>query len=131
MWTKAAGRSGRSKIDRENVSNGQIPETLQTTVFCFGGREETKSPMSENQKHSLDATSQTPERPSKIAKLEQAVEVTDEQEQEPGTMNSNPRLQRYLVAIEYIGTRFSGSQQQLSCRTVVGVLQVLYSSLHF
>ncbi|KAK9114271.1 hypothetical protein Syun_021068 [Stephania yunnanensis] len=39
-------------------------------------------------------------------------------------MNQNPRLQRYLVAIEYIGTRFSGSQkQQPNCRTVVGVLE--------
>ncbi|KAF3572773.1 hypothetical protein F2Q69_00063638 [Brassica cretica] len=35
----------------------------------------------------------------------------------------NPRVQRYLVAIEYIGTRFSGSQQQAKDRTVVGVLQ--------
>ncbi|KAK1324125.1 hypothetical protein QJS10_CPA02g00754 [Acorus calamus] len=31
--------------------------------------------------------------------------------------------QRYLVAVEYVGTRFSGSQQQPNCRTVVGVLQ--------
>ncbi|KAK9090766.1 hypothetical protein Sjap_023943 [Stephania japonica] len=38
-------------------------------------------------------------------------------------MNRNPRLQRYLVAIEYIGTRFSGSQKQPNCRTVVGVLE--------
>ncbi|MQM06546.1 hypothetical protein Taro_039370 [Colocasia esculenta] len=35
----------------------------------------------------------------------------------------NPGIQRYLVAVEYIGTRFSGSQQQLNCRTVVGVLE--------
>ncbi|KAL0732563.1 hypothetical protein Bca4012_008772 [Brassica carinata] len=35
----------------------------------------------------------------------------------------NPGVQRYLVAIEYIGTRFSGSQQQAKDRTVVGVLQ--------
>uniref|UniRef100_A0A0E0MKI9 tRNA pseudouridine synthase n=1 Tax=Oryza punctata TaxID=4537 RepID=A0A0E0MKI9_ORYPU len=35
----------------------------------------------------------------------------------------NPRAQRYLVAVEYIGTRFSGSQQQLNQRTVVGVLE--------
>ncbi|KAK7412014.1 hypothetical protein VNO78_03460 [Psophocarpus tetragonolobus] len=40
-------------------------------------------------------------------------------------MNQNPRngIQRYLVAIEYIGTRFSGSQKQLNCRTVVGALE--------
>ena len=36
----------------------------------------------------------------------------------------NPRAQRYLVAVEYIGTRFAGSQQQPNQRTVVGVLEV-------
>ncbi|KAL5226100.1 hypothetical protein ABZP36_012739 [Zizania latifolia] len=35
----------------------------------------------------------------------------------------NPRAQRYLVAVEYVGTRFSGSQQQPNQRTVVGVLE--------
>jgi tRNA pseudouridine38-40 synthase len=35
----------------------------------------------------------------------------------------NPQAQRYLVAVEYVGTRFSGSQQQLNQRTVVGVLE--------
>ncbi|RWW28990.1 hypothetical protein GW17_00006506 [Ensete ventricosum] len=39
-------------------------------------------------------------------------------------MSQNPRVQRYLVAVEYIGTRFSGSQRQPNCRTVVGVLEV-------
>ncbi|KAL2904515.1 tRNA pseudouridine synthase A [Bienertia sinuspersici] len=34
-----------------------------------------------------------------------------------------PGLQRYLVAFEYIGTRFYGSQQQTNQRTAVGVLQ--------
>ncbi|KAF7071370.1 hypothetical protein CFC21_076699 [Triticum aestivum] len=33
------------------------------------------------------------------------------------------RTQRYLVAVEYDGTRFSGSQQQPNQRTVVGVLK--------
>lgn len=45
-------------------------------------------------------------------------------------LSMNPRVQRYLVAIEYIGTRFSGSQQQAKDRTVVGVLQVLLNFLH-
>lgn len=36
----------------------------------------------------------------------------------------NPRAQRYLVAVEYIGTRFSGSQKQPNQRTVTGVLEV-------
>ena len=37
------------------------------------------------------------------------------------------RAQRYLVAVEYAGTRFSGSQQQPDKRTVVGVLEVKFS----
>uniref|UniRef100_A0A0E0REU2 tRNA pseudouridine synthase n=1 Tax=Oryza rufipogon TaxID=4529 RepID=A0A0E0REU2_ORYRU len=37
---------------------------------------------------------------------------------------SGGMAQRYLVAVEYVGTRFSGSQQQLNQRTVVGVLEV-------
>ncbi|KAJ3672260.1 hypothetical protein LUZ60_006981 [Juncus effusus] len=35
----------------------------------------------------------------------------------------NPKLQRYLVAVEYIGTRFHGSQKQPNYRTVVGTLE--------
>ena len=46
---------------------------------------------------------------------------------ESSKMGQNARIQRYLVAIEYIGTRFSGSQQQPNCRTVVGVLQVSFT----
>uniref|UniRef100_A0A0D9XXN9 Uncharacterized protein n=1 Tax=Leersia perrieri TaxID=77586 RepID=A0A0D9XXN9_9ORYZ len=37
----------------------------------------------------------------------------------------NPRGQRYLVAVEYIGAKFSGSQQQPNQRTVVGVLEMV------
>jgi tRNA pseudouridine38-40 synthase len=37
------------------------------------------------------------------------------------------RAQRYLIAVEYAGTRFSGSQQQPNKRTVVGVLEVKFS----
>ena len=68
--------------------------------------------------------SESPHRPLKIAKLS---DEDDEPEAvENRTMGQNPRtFQRYLVAIEYIGTRFSGAQQQTpNCRTVVGVLQV-------
>ncbi|CAM8935188.1 unnamed protein product [Rhodiola kirilowii] len=38
-------------------------------------------------------------------------------------MVEKPIIQRYLIAVEYIGTRFSGVQQQLNCRTVGGVLE--------
>ncbi|KAM3762647.1 hypothetical protein ACB098_01G362400 [Castanea mollissima] len=83
--------------------------------------------MTESPKHLLDTTSEAPQRPSKIAKITTDSEDEEEQQQEQEQLekptNPNPRMQRYLVAIEYIGTRFSGSQQQPNCRTVVGVLQ--------
>lgn len=86
----------------------------------------------ESSKHSRPESSQ---RPSKFAKMngedftDDAEEEDKEEEEErkliEKNMNPNPRLQRYLVAIEYIGTRFSGAQQQTNCRTVVGVLEVI------
>ncbi|MCI96297.1 tRNA pseudouridine synthase-like 1, partial [Trifolium medium] len=39
------------------------------------------------------------------------------------------KIQRYLMAIEYIGSRFFGSQKQLTDRTVVGVLEVILLSV--
>ncbi|KAI5661641.1 hypothetical protein M9H77_20964 [Catharanthus roseus] len=88
-------------------------------------------------KQSLDKPPQdnSSERPKKIARveLEDPIEEDDEDEEEQNQqkesvfsemkMNTNPRIQRYLIAIEYIGTRFSGAQQQSNARTVVGVLQ--------
>ncbi|KAF2293906.1 hypothetical protein GH714_005574 [Hevea brasiliensis] len=85
--------------------------------------------MTETAKHSLDsASAESPTRPSKISKTQDFRDHDDDDELlESGVvtkpMSPNPRLQRYLVAIEYIGTRFSGSQKQLNCRTVVGVLE--------
>ncbi|KAJ8625295.1 hypothetical protein MRB53_033825 [Persea americana] len=64
-------------------------------------------------KRSLESPSPSP-KPSKISRSENPSD---------DAMTPNPRNQRYLIAIEYIGTRFSGSQQQPNCRTVVGVLQ--------
>ncbi|CAN0880541.1 tRNA pseudouridine synthase A [Linum grandiflorum] len=66
------------------------------------------------------------ERPPKLPKTQQdLLDAGDEEEEEErqDSMCPNPRLQRYLVAIEYIGTRFSGSQKQAISRTVVGVLE--------
>ncbi|XP_059653582.1 uncharacterized protein LOC132300496 isoform X2 [Cornus florida] len=78
--------------------------------------------ISANPKHSLDQRPVSPERPSKVAKVEEEEEHAEEEKQSK-SMNQNPRIQRYLVAIEYIGTRFFGAQQQPNCRTVVGVLE--------
>ncbi|XP_043814576.1 uncharacterized protein LOC110618616 isoform X2 [Manihot esculenta] len=89
--------------------------------------------MTETAKHSLDsASAESPNRPSKISKVQYFSDDEGGYDEElvessvvTRTMSPNPRLQRYLVAIEYIGTRFSGSQKQLTCRTVVGVLEVI------
>lgn len=93
--------------------------------------------MTQTPKHTLtlECDSEEPaHRPLKVAKSEEGdlvVSEGEEDEEEPPKpvigdqpMSQNPRIQRYLVAIEYIGTRFSGSQKQLTCRTVVGVLEV-------
>ncbi|XP_041012232.1 tRNA pseudouridine synthase A-like isoform X2 [Juglans microcarpa x Juglans regia] len=79
--------------------------------------------MTENLKHLLDIVAESPHRPSKIAKTAAQNLINDEEEQQEAPMGPSPRTQRYLVAIEYIGTRFSGSQQQPNFRTVVGVLE--------
>ncbi|KAM7482102.1 hypothetical protein LguiB_006685 [Lonicera macranthoides] len=78
----------------------------------------------------LDQRPESSEAPLKIPRFDEEDDWGDEDEEEPkesiisdGVMNRNPRIQRYLVAIEYIGTRFSGAQQQSNCRTVVGVLE--------
>uniref|UniRef100_A0A2P2KZF1 tRNA pseudouridine synthase n=1 Tax=Rhizophora mucronata TaxID=61149 RepID=A0A2P2KZF1_RHIMU len=82
--------------------------------------------MTESPKHPMiPFVSEFPARPSKIPKTE---DLSDGKEQEEPSsvaksMSPNPRIQRYLVAIEYIGTRFAGSQKQLNCRTVVGALE--------
>lgn len=79
-----------------------------------------------------DSASDGWDRPAKVARTggfdgDDGVEQRDIGELE--TMSQkNPGVQRYFVAIEYIGTRFSGSQQQLNCRTVVGVLEVSSST---
>ncbi|KAG1370023.1 tRNA pseudouridine synthase [Cocos nucifera] len=79
-------------------------------------------------KRSLDA----PLESSKLSKLSRSMpegevgveEAKDRVEEGREIMSQNPRIQRYLVAVEYIGTRFSGSQKQPNCRTVVGVLEL-------
>ncbi|XP_024020646.1 uncharacterized protein LOC21401429 [Morus notabilis] len=87
--------------------------------------------MTEDSKHPLDTDEfSSSQRPLKVAKTaEIPSDDKQEEEQQSGigppqkSMSQNPRIQRYLVAIEYVGTRFSGSQQQLNCRTVMGVLE--------
>ncbi|CAH9116906.1 unnamed protein product [Cuscuta epithymum] len=74
-------------------------------------------------KHSLAQRPESPRRPSKIVKFNDEEAGQSASSMSKKQMNPNPRLQRYLIAIEYIGTRFAGAQQQSNCRTVVGVLE--------
>lgn len=90
--------------------------------------------MTENPKHKLESELEFADRPSKIAKTKNPIDDEEEQEEEEQnpaiddrSMSQSPKVQRYLVAIEYIGTRFSGSQKQLNCRTVAGVLEVFFT----
>ncbi|KAM6579052.1 hypothetical protein CsatB_030889 [Cannabis sativa] len=91
--------------------------------------------MTEDSKHPLDTVESPPQRPSKLARTSEEDDLELEEDEveggeeefgpDPQSMTQNPRtnIQRYLIAIEYIGTRFSGSQQQPKFRTVVGALQ--------
>ncbi|XP_022642816.1 uncharacterized protein LOC106775249 isoform X2 [Vigna radiata var. radiata] len=84
--------------------------------------------MTHSLKHSVDLEGSYNNRPSKLSKIEHPSHIEEEEEEEE-EMNQNPKngIQRYLFAIEYIGTRFSGSQKQLTCRTVVGALEEAFA----
>ncbi|KAL3843669.1 hypothetical protein ACJIZ3_001072 [Penstemon smallii] len=87
--------------------------------------------ISHTPKKSRDQPKDSPQRPTKLAKINGEDFSDDEREKEEreviekdmNHLPPNPRIQRYLVAIEYIGTKFSGAQQQSTGRTVVGVLE--------
>ncbi|KAI3950644.1 hypothetical protein MKW92_050548 [Papaver armeniacum] len=82
---------------------------------------------------SIESESSFIENPTKITKTvevveeEEDIQFSDEEEEEelqkPQIINNNPRMQRYLVAFEYHGGKFFGSQQQAVRRTVIGALQ--------
>ncbi|XP_018437784.1 uncharacterized protein LOC108810147 [Raphanus sativus] len=82
-----------------------------------------------NLKHPLEDSRAYQERLSKVARIDAFSDEEESEEADSGLVISgtelivNPRMQRYLIAVEYIGTRFYGSQQQPKYRTVVGVLQ--------
>ncbi|GFQ03131.1 tRNA pseudouridine synthase a [Phtheirospermum japonicum] len=91
--------------------------------------DEQSSPIVRRTSHqSRNQRPESPQRPSKLAKTDGGVEEEEEEERESveTSMTPNPRIQRYFVAIEYIGTRFSGAQKQPVGRTVVGVLEDVF-----
>lgn len=71
-----------------------------------------------NRKRALDDDTQSmnPQKVLKGGKPEQEERGNEEMSQRPG-------VQRYLVAVEYIGTNFLGMQKQPNFRTVQGVLE--------
>ncbi|XP_044945729.1 tRNA pseudouridine synthase A isoform X4 [Hordeum vulgare subsp. vulgare] len=79
----------------------------------------------------FDPSLADPSRPSKLQRSSQSdISPADAEGGEEAGAESEAmagarlyRAQRYLVAVEYDGTRFSGSQQQPNQRTVVGVLE--------
>ncbi|KAK2999899.1 hypothetical protein RJ639_023006, partial [Escallonia herrerae] len=80
----------------------------------------TKPSSSESNKLSLDHRPESHQNPAKKQKVDDG-DHTDDDEVGTATdrsMSQNPRIQRYLVAVEYIGTRFYGAQQQSDRRTV-------------
>ncbi|KAH9685143.1 tRNA pseudouridine synthase [Citrus sinensis] len=83
----------------------------------------SKIPEEKEEDHQNDSVEEEEEYPEEVPETRTVTEV----------MSTNKRIQRYLIAVEYIGTRFSGSQKQLNCRTVVGVLEsedVLDAGVH-
>lgn len=73
----------------------------------------SKIPEEKEEDHQNDSVEEEEDYPEEVSEKRTVTEV----------MSTNKRIQRYLMAVEYIGTRFSGSQKQRNCRTVVGVLE--------
>ncbi|KAI3964170.1 hypothetical protein MKW92_004198 [Papaver armeniacum] len=96
---------------------------------------------SEEVKKRFSIESESSENPTKITKTvvveeeEEEIQFSDEEEEEelqkPQIINNNPRMQTYLVAFEYHGGKFFGSQQQAVRRTVIGALQKLLVLNHW
>lgn len=96
---------------------------------------ERESCVNKDSKRSLDSLSFS-SKPLKVSRAEdredEVAAETEEKVRGEGTIiSSGNRSQRYLVSIEYIGTRFLGSQKQPNFRTVVGCLEVNIASLDF
>ncbi|KAL8136310.1 hypothetical protein V2J09_002311, partial [Rumex salicifolius] len=127
---KGSNRAKNCLIDYQNKGGRRM-------MSCDGDSTSAETPSTPN--HIRERHSQSPQRPPKVArslgedprhlygeggKVKEASGVTELGDiAQNQLMNPRTGMQRYLVAIEYSGTRFFGSQQQPTHRTVVGVLE--------
>lgn len=105
--------TNHSKENRRFCSAAEMMDDSSDLCSATPSLNSSKEP-----KRPLDSPSESP-KPPKLQRSE------EEARQGGDGMSHNSKAQRYLIAVEYIGTRFSGSQRQPNCRTVVGVLEVM------
>ncbi|KAL8520895.1 hypothetical protein ACS0TY_011449 [Phlomoides rotata] len=112
---------------KRTQKNPQNPDSPPVFFNRMTNEQSTPSISQTSQQLRNQRPPESPQRPSKIARADGGdfsdIIEEEEEEEERELVEMNPRTQRYLVAVEYIGTRFFGAQKQFTCRTVVGVLE--------
>ncbi|CAM8935215.1 unnamed protein product [Rhodiola kirilowii] len=96
-----------------------IRDSNETTLLISGPLESLS--LMQSPSELLDSPAQSPA--NIVLTEDSSIEEEENEGPRRERMAEKPIIQRYLIAVEYIGTRFSGVQQQLNCRTVGGVLE--------
>ncbi|CAM8940063.1 unnamed protein product [Rhodiola kirilowii] len=96
-----------------------IRDSNETTLLISGPLESLS--LMQSPSELLDSPAQSPA--NIVLTEDSSIEEEENEGPRRERMVEKPKIQRYLIAVEYIGTRFSGVQQQLNCRTVGGVLE--------
>ncbi|CAM8937584.1 unnamed protein product [Rhodiola kirilowii] len=96
-----------------------IRDSNETTLLISGPLESLS--LMQSPSELLDSPAQSPA--NIVLTEDSSIEEEENEGPRRERMVEKPIIQRYLIAVEYIGTRFSGVQQQLNCRTVGGVLE--------